>query len=129
MQVQDSDTGCAACTCGAPGNDGCAILDIDGFNLPVVDPTLADRGYAPKLSRRVLRALQLEADDSVLLLAVTTRRPDGDLVNLRAPLVVNVQRRLALQVILDDRAYPIDAPLRQPDAARAEAATLRAPSS
>lgn len=85
--------------------------DIDGFDLPVADPLLADPGYAPRLGPRVARALELEPDDPVLLLAIATREPEGPVLNLRAPLVINVRRRQAAQVILDDRALPLRAPL------------------
>jgi len=95
-------------------------LDIEGFNLPVVDPRLVTPEYGPRLGQRVTRALDLETEDQVLLLAVTTLEPGGPVANLRAPVVVNVQRRLAAQVILDDRSYPVRAPLaRTEEPARA----------
>jgi len=89
-------------------------LDIDGFALPVIDPLLADTTYRPVLGPRVHEALLLEAGEPVLLLAVTTLEPTGPVANLRAPLVINVKRRLAKQVILDDRDYPLRAPLAAP---------------
>jgi flagellar assembly factor FliW len=87
-------------------------LDLEGFALPVVDPRIADTKYQPVLGPRVQEALLLEAGEPILLLAVTTLEPAGPVANLRAPLVVNVKRRLAKQVILDDRAYPLRAPLQ-----------------
>jgi flagellar assembly factor FliW len=86
-------------------------LDIDGFALPVIDPRLADSGYRPVIGARVQEALLLDAGEPILLLAVTTLEPSGPVANLRAPLVVNVKRRLAKQIILDDRAYPLRAPI------------------
>jgi flagellar assembly factor FliW len=56
--------------------------------------------------------LGLNGDDPVLLLAVTTLDSKGPMANLRAPLVVNVRRRLAAQVILEDRSYPMRAPVK-----------------
>jgi flagellar assembly factor FliW len=53
----------------------------------------------------------LEPDESVVLLAVTALEPDGLVANLKAPVVVNARRRLAAQVILEDRAYPLRAPV------------------
>lgn len=87
-------------------------LDIDGFALPVTDPLLADAAYRPALGPRVQEALSIQPGDPVLLLAVTTLEPSGPVANLRAPLVINVARRLAKQVILDDRHYPLRAPVR-----------------
>jgi flagellar assembly factor FliW len=86
-------------------------LDIEGFALPVADPRLADAGYRPKLGPRVPEALALAEGEPVLLLAVTTLEPSGPTLNLRAPLVINVNRRVAAQVILDDRSYSLRAPL------------------
>lgn len=86
-------------------------LDIDGFALPVTDPRLADADYQPKLGPRVPEALALAPGEPVLLLAVTTLDPSGPTLNLRAPLVINVSRGLAAQVILDDRKYPLRAPV------------------
>jgi len=87
-------------------------LDIEGFALPVTDPRLADADYRPRLGPRVPAALALGADDPVLILAVTTLEPGGATLNLRAPVVINVNRGLGAQVILDDRHYPLRAPLR-----------------
>jgi flagellar assembly factor FliW len=86
-------------------------LDIEGFALPVTDPRLADESYRPEFGPRVPEALALGQGDPVLILAVTTLEPGGATLNLRAPLVINVKRGLAAQVILDDRSYPLRAPL------------------
>lgn len=88
-------------------------LDIEGFALPVVDPALVDPEYRPRLGERILEAVKLDAGCPVLLLAVAALEPAGPTVNLRAPLVINVRDRIATQVILDDRNYPLRAPLRE----------------
>lgn len=89
-------------------------LEIEGFALPVCDPRLADPDYAPTLGERIHKSLGLAPGDPVLLLAVTTRDPSGPHCNLRAPIVVNVRHRRAMQVILDDRSLPLRAPIRPP---------------
>jgi flagellar assembly factor FliW len=86
-------------------------LDIEGFALPVTDPRLADENYRPELGGRVQEALDLSTGDPVLLLAVTTLEAGGPVANLRAPLVINVRRQRAMQVILDDKSYPLRAPV------------------
>ena len=87
-------------------------LDIEGFALPVVDPVLVDPEYRPRLGERILDAVRLDRDCPVLLLAIAALEPEGAMVNLRAPLVINVRDRIATQVILDDRTYSLRAPLR-----------------
>lgn len=85
-------------------------LDIEGFALPVADPRLADPHYLPDLARAT-SAVLLEQDDPLIVLAVATLDPDGAKVNLRAPLLINARRRIAAQVILDDRSLPLRAPV------------------
>ncbi len=86
-------------------------LDIEGFALPVADPRLADSGYAPDFGPQLLEHLSLEAGDPVVVLAVTTLEPGGPVANLRAPIVINVARRRAAQVILEGDTYPLRARL------------------
>ena len=74
-------------------------LDVEGFSLPVVDPRLADPDYSPQLAPRLVRALKLEPEDNLLLLAVTALETEGAVANLRAPMVINVRLRLAAQVL------------------------------
>jgi flagellar assembly factor FliW len=86
-------------------------IDIEGFNLPVVDPHQVDPEYQPRLGARVAEALELETGDAVLMLAVTSLESDGSHANLKAPLVINVNSRLAAQIILEGDAYPLRAPV------------------
>jgi flagellar assembly factor FliW len=87
-------------------------LDIDGFALPVVDPALADPAYRPSIPKRLAESIGLDPDSPAVVLAVTVRDKTGSHCNLRAPIVLNPERRLALQIILDDRSLPLRAPLR-----------------
>lgn len=60
-------------------------------------------------------ALEIPADD-LLVLCVVTLPPRGSdapaRVNLRAPIFVDVARRVAVQVVLANPAYPFREPLR-----------------
>ncbi len=87
-------------------------LDIPGFNLPVVDPRLADPTFAPDMIPRLAAVLQIEPESELLMLAVTTLEPEGPVANLRAPLIINVTRRIGAQVILEDRTLPLRAKVR-----------------
>ena len=88
-------------------------LDIEGFALPVVDPNLVDPDYRPQISPRVVRALELTREEDVLMLSVATLEPDGAVANLRAPMIINVEKRIGVQVILDDRSQPLRAKVTQ----------------
>ncbi|HEU4402947.1 MAG TPA: flagellar assembly protein FliW [Candidatus Polarisedimenticolia bacterium] len=87
-------------------------LDIEGFVLPVTDPALADPNYRPALDARVTAAIDLEQGDPLLVLAVTTLGAEGPTANLRAPVVINVRRRVGAQVILEDHSYSLRAPIK-----------------
>jgi flagellar assembly factor FliW len=82
-------------------------LDIAGFALPVVDPRVAEPGYRPSFQPRVAEALSL-GEDSCLVLVVVTLGEDRSTANLRAPIVINVARRVGAQIILDDRSLPLE---------------------
>jgi len=88
-------------------------LDIEGFALPVVDPRVVDPAYKPSVSPRVTDALGLDSSGAVLLLAVATLDESGAAANLRAPLLINVDRRLGIQLILDDPSLSLRAPVNE----------------
>ena len=87
-------------------------LDIAGLSFHVTNPVLADPGYSPPLDRRVEEAIGLREGDPCLLLAVTILEGESAVANLRAPLVLNVRTCRATQMILEDRSYPLRAPVR-----------------
>lgn len=93
-------------------------LDADGVDLPVVDPFLADPSYRPRLGKRVGASIGLVEGHDVLMFAIAALQPDGPpLANLRAPLVINASTLRGVQVILDDTAQPLRAPIRSPESA------------
>ena len=61
----------------------------------------------------------LTFESAIFLLIVTLRVADGGTaasVNLRAPIVLDMERRIARQVVLANNAYPIQQPLGEPAA-------------
>jgi flagellar assembly factor FliW len=87
-------------------------VDLDGFALPVVDPRLAEPGYSPTFQPRLSEALSLDTEHW-LILAVVTLGENGATANLRAPIVINVERRVGAQIILDDKSLPLRRALEQ----------------
>jgi flagellar assembly factor FliW len=82
-------------------------LDLADFALPVVDARVAEPGYTPSFQARVTESLSI-AEGRCLVLAVVTLGDERSTANLRAPIVINVERRVGAQVILDDRSLPLD---------------------
>jgi flagellar assembly factor FliW len=70
--------------------------------LPVVSPRRFSSGYAVRVTRGQLLPLEFSQFDQVFVLAVVAQS-DGDLtLNLKAPLILNLDRRLGRQVITSD---------------------------
>lgn len=89
-------------------------LDEPGLRFLVVPPAAFFPDYAPELSDEWVEQLRLtRAEDALLLVIVTPGSGAHDATaNLLAPVVVNLATREAAQVLLDDQALPLRAPLR-----------------
>ncbi len=76
------------------------------FAMPVVDPLVAKEDYNPTVEDDLLKIIG-ECEDPLVLVTITV---PSDLtkmsVNLKAPLIINVDTRKAAQVILEDD-YPV----------------------
>ena len=85
-----------------PGIRWMQSVQEPNFAMPVVDPLVAKEDYNPNVDDELLKVIG-EGDD--LLVLVTISVP-SDLkkmsVNLKAPIVINVDTRKAVQVILED---------------------------
>jgi len=78
-----------------------SLTDAD-LALSVVSPRRFDAEYQLKTTRSDLAPLCLEAADEAFLLGILTKNGPALTVNLKAPLVINLQRRLGAQVIAVD---------------------------
>ncbi len=78
-------------------------VDDPNFGLPVAEPGIYVRDYAIETAASEVAELGLEHPDDCAILIVTTIGAGGVIVtgNLRAPLLVNVERRIGRQVVLD----------------------------
>ncbi len=74
--------------------------------LAVASPRRYVPGYQARVSRRELETLQLDDPKAAQVLVVMNRRRPTHTLNLKAPLVINVARRLGRQVITDG-PYPL----------------------
>lgn len=79
----------------------------------LVEPELFIQDYQPKLNKRELKILGAEDETKIKLfcIVVVPDQPKNATMNMRAPLVVNVEKKLAKQVILEDDKYQIKTPL------------------
>jgi len=79
-------------------------LDRPDLSLAVASPRRFAPHYRVRASQCSLQSVQLGDSDQAYVLAVVNCNDHALTLNLRAPLIMNLQRRLGLQVItLDDQ--------------------------
>ncbi len=79
-------------------------LDEPVFALPVLDPLLVKEDYNPMVEDELLKELgDLREENTFILVTVTVPENIEELsVNLKAPLIINVDERKAVQMIIED---------------------------
>lgn len=84
-------------------------LEDGSVAFVVINPFIVKPDYEPVVSDADIERLEIERAEDVVLLSIVTIRSEPFAVsaNLRAPLVVNVKKMAAKQVVLEDAAHPI----------------------
>ena len=87
-------------------------IEEPAFALPVLDPLLVKEDYNPKVEEQLLKHLGTLTEDGTYVLVTVTATADVKKlsVNLKAPIVINVKERKAVQVIVEDD-YPVKFPI------------------
>jgi flagellar assembly factor FliW len=86
-------------------------LDRPELAVAVVSPRRFAPGYQLRVPARELAGLELARPEDAFVLAIVGRDERGLTLNLKAPLVVNLPRRIGRQVISSDD-QPLDYPLQ-----------------
>jgi flagellar assembly factor FliW len=88
-------------------------LEDAALRFLVMSPVPFFPDYAPEVGDDVVEDLGIASPEDVILLLVLNAGAslDATTANLMAPVVVNTATRRARQVILDDPALPLAAPL------------------
>lgn len=83
-------------------------LDEGAFALPVMNPTVVKEDYNPYVEEELLKPLgTLTPDNLCVLVTVKVPKDIKEMsVNLKAPIVINVDTKAGAQVIVDDD-YPV----------------------
>lgn len=83
-------------------------LDEPSFALPVMDPLLVKEDYNPQVEHELLKSLgNLTEENTYVLVTVTVPTDVKKLsVNLRAPIVINVDELKGEQLIVED-SFPV----------------------
>ncbi|MCR5279782.1 MAG: flagellar assembly protein FliW [Lachnospiraceae bacterium] len=88
-------------------------LDEPNFAMPVMDPLLVSPDYNPVVDDEILKPIgNIDPGELLVLVTVTVPKDLKQMsVNLRGPVVINVNERKAVQIILDDDAYKVKFPI------------------
>lgn len=83
------------------------------FAMPVIDPLIVMPDYNPQVEDELLKPLGEMTEDGTLVLVTITVPHDLTkmTVNLKAPIVINGETRLANQIITDDEQYLVKFPI------------------
>ncbi len=95
-----------------PGSEAVAWLQSASCSdkaLAVVSPRAFMSGYKVRVGQRELSPLNLRPGDETYVLTTLAGHVGSLVTNLRAPIIVNLTRRLGCQVVTSD-----DQPLRYP---------------
>jgi len=77
--------------------------------FPLLEPQILEKTYKVEMLEEDLKVLQLKDLKHAKVFSIITipTDPSKMTANLKAPVVINVKKRLAKQVILHDQDYPI----------------------
>lgn len=70
--------------------------------MAVISPRRFVTDYQVRVTRGELSSLQLSADDRAYILAIVAQNDDRLTLNLKAPLIINLDRRMGRQVVTSD---------------------------
>lgn len=82
-------------------------LEEEHISFWVVDPFSFFKTYEFDLQDQVKERLRIEEGTPIAVVNIVTNRPDEVTVNLRAPIIINLQNGMAKQVILNDDNYQV----------------------
>ena len=83
------------------------------FAMPVIDPLYVVPDYNPEIEDDLLDPLKIKDENDMLVLVTITvpKEIEKMSVNLCAPIIIGGESRNAVQVITDDKRYPVKYPI------------------
>lgn len=100
-----------------PGSPIFSLLSLEREEVSfwLVDPFYLFKDYEFELTESHKQALMLNENTPLSIFSIITVRSGGlSTVNLKAPIIINMDNGKARQVILDDERYEVRHPLIQP---------------
>lgn len=99
-------------------NDVFSILhsiEDEDIGLVTISPFTVMKDYEFRLNEELVEVLNIKSEADVLVLSTVTlsSKPENITVNLKAPIIININERLGEQIILDNDKYKVKHPLVQ----------------
>lgn len=90
-------------------------VDEPDMGFIVTEPIFFDENYTIAVDAKASDLLKIEKDDDIVVMAIVTIKDKGDSItgNLLGPIVINANKRIGTQMVLDPAIYSTIAPLRQ----------------
>ena len=88
-------------------------VEDEDIALPTMDPTIVNSSYSPTIPEAILKGLgDFDKDEYLVLVTLTVPKKIEDMsVNLKAPIIFDVNTLRACQVIIDDEECPVKYPI------------------
>ena len=88
-------------------------LEDGDLALPTMDPSIVKATYSPTISEDLLKGLgDFDKDEYLILVTLTVPKKIEDMsVNLKAPIIINIESMKGIQVIVDDEDCPVKFPI------------------
>jgi flagellar assembly factor FliW len=89
-------------------------IDEPTLALPIMDPTLVYEGYDPIVEDEIINTLGDNIADATLLVVCTVTVPEkleNMTVNLKAPVIINMDTNRGVQLIADNDDYQVRYPI------------------
>ncbi|WP_036225967.1 flagellar assembly protein FliW [Mesoaciditoga lauensis] len=87
-------------------------LEDERVALPVVDPWIILGDYSFELNKETLGKLENPTKDRTLVMVVIDLHSENVSANMAAPIVINLDKGVGEQIILEDERYSIRHPLK-----------------
>lgn len=89
-------------------------IDEPTLALPIMDPTIVYEGYDPIVEDEIINSLGDNIADATLLVVCTVTVPEkleNMTVNLKAPIIINMDTNRGVQLIADNDDYQVRYPI------------------
>ena len=95
--------------------EGFFRLKSDEVMFSLINPFLFVKDYDFEIDDETQQKLQIDENSKILVLNILTvdKKFENSLVNLAAPIILNLDKQLLAQFVIRDGKYPLSIPLKE----------------